>query len=98
MKLLMNCLQRCDHDRIEPVGSPINQIFVEDDRQIVVHYIGITTRDLDCHLNTSRHLTGLVEPSYLSIVAHFRFGGQITLRRSSENNLIPTEPLFLVGE
>jgi hypothetical protein len=34
LKLLMNCLQRSNHDRINPVGNPINQVMVEDDRKI----------------------------------------------------------------
>jgi hypothetical protein len=34
LKLLMNCLQRSDHDRTESVGSIINQVLAEDDRHI----------------------------------------------------------------
>jgi hypothetical protein len=31
-KLVMICRHRLDHGRIEPVGNPIKQVLVEDDR------------------------------------------------------------------
>jgi hypothetical protein len=34
LKLLMNCLQRSDHNWTEPVGSPIDLVLAEDNKQI----------------------------------------------------------------
>jgi hypothetical protein len=34
LKLLMNWWQRSDQDRTDPIGSPINQVLADEDKQI----------------------------------------------------------------
>jgi hypothetical protein len=33
-ELLMNCRHKSDHDRTDPVGSPMNHVPADDDRQM----------------------------------------------------------------